>query len=102
MQAKPTSSPSTASNLEILDPDRIAGNQYGLVHHQDSKLCPKSVTRCEQCRVAFNQTDAVVVKSLGGREQTSMVKQLSTLAISTYTFLQSALKTVIRSLPSKQ
>ena len=54
----------------MLDPDRITGNQYDLVHRQDTKLCPKSVTRCEQCRIVFNQSDAVVVKSVGLRERT--------------------------------
>ena len=39
---------------DILNPHRITGKQYDLVHKDDPKLCPKSVSRCEQCRVAFN------------------------------------------------
>ena len=56
--------------MNFLDPDRISGNQYELVSRDDGKLCPKSVQRCEQCRVAFHQADKVVVKSVGVRERT--------------------------------
>ena len=56
--------------MNFLDPDRISGNQYELVSRDDGKLCPKSVQRCEQCRVAFHQADNVVVKSVGVREST--------------------------------
>ena len=54
----------------MIDPDRIRGNHYSLVHRQDHKLCSKSVTRCEQCRTAFNQTDVVLLKTVGVRERT--------------------------------
>jgi len=33
-------------------------------------MCPKSVQRCEQCRVAFGKSDVVVVKTVGSRERT--------------------------------
>ena len=56
--------------MNFLDPDRISGNQYELVSRDDGKLCPKSVQRCAQCRVAFHQADKVVVKSVGVRERT--------------------------------
>ncbi|RMX57773.1 hypothetical protein pdam_00006752 [Pocillopora damicornis] len=56
--------------MNFLDPDRISGNQYELVSRDDEKLCPKSVQRCEQCRVAFHQADKVVVKSVRVRERT--------------------------------
>ena len=56
--------------MNFLDSDRISGNQYELVSRDDGKLCPKSVQRCEQCRVAFHQVDKVVVKSVGVRERT--------------------------------
>ena len=36
----------------------------------DTKLCPKSVSRCEQCRVASNTSDKVIIKSVGVRERT--------------------------------
>ena len=55
--------------MNFLDPDRISGNQYELVSRDDGKLCPKSVQRCEQCRMAFHQADKVVVKSVGVRVQ---------------------------------
>ena len=55
---------------DILNPDRIAGKQFDLVHRDDHKLCPKTVQRCEQCRVAFNASYKVVVKSNGIRERT--------------------------------
>lgn len=62
------SCPSTQG--DILNPDRITGQHYDLVHRDDTKLCPKSVTRCEQCRVAFNTSDKVIIKSVGVRERT--------------------------------
>ena len=57
-------------NLKLLDPDRISGTQYELVSRRDNKRCPKSVQRCEQCRVAFQQADIVLVKTTGVRERT--------------------------------
>jgi len=56
--------------MDFLNPERITGKQYQLVSRDDSKLCPKSVQRCEQCRTVFNQTDKVVIKSVGVRERT--------------------------------
>lgn len=56
---------------DILNPDRITGKHYDLVHRDDTKLCPKSVTRCKQCRVAFNTSDKVIIKSVGVRERTN-------------------------------
>ena len=67
MEKRPTAATGAAN---FLDPDRISGNQYELVSRDDGKLCPKSVQRCEQCRVAFHQVDKVVVKSVGVRERT--------------------------------
>jgi hypothetical protein len=61
---------SLARPVDILNPDRITGKQYDLVHRDDTKLCPKGVQRCEQCRVNFNQADKVIVKSVGIRERT--------------------------------
>lgn len=62
--------PSSSTQVDILDPDRIAGRQFDLVHRDDNKLCPKTVQRCEQCRVAFNLADKVVIKSVSVRERT--------------------------------
>lgn len=56
--------------MDFFDPERINGKQYQLVSRDDNKLCPKSVQRCEQCRTAFNQTDKLIVKSVGVRERT--------------------------------
>lgn len=56
--------------MDFLDPKRVSGKQYQLVRRDDSKLCPKSVQRCEQCRTAFHQMDKVRVKSVGVRECT--------------------------------
>ena len=58
------------SQLEMLDPDCIAGKQYELMHRNDTKLCPKMVQRCEQCRVSFHQADIVLVKTVGICERT--------------------------------
>ena len=58
---------------DILNPDRITGKQYDLVHKDDTKLCPKSVSRCEQCRVAFNTSDKV-----GVRERTDKSGKIDT------------------------
>jgi hypothetical protein len=59
-----------AAEIDVLNPDRIAGKQFDLVHRNDNKLCPKSVKRCEQCRISFNQADLVLVKTVGVREHT--------------------------------
>ena len=67
MQSNTNTSDDTS---QMLDPDRIPGKQYDLVHRNDNKSCPKSVQRCEQCRIAFHQGDAVVVKTAGVRERT--------------------------------
>ena len=32
--------------------------------------CPKTVQRCEQCRIAFGRNDVVMVKTVGNRERT--------------------------------
>ena len=59
LQVQPKKKGSGDEDLGLLDPDRIRGKQYELVHRSDTKLCPKSVQRCEQCRVAFHQGDIV-------------------------------------------
>ena len=41
-----------------------------LVHRDHPKLCPKSVWRCEHCRIAFKATDILLVKTVGVREIT--------------------------------
>ena len=61
---------------DILNPDRMSGKQYDLVHKDDTKLCPKSVTRFGQCRVAFNTSDKVMIKSVGVRERTDKSEKI--------------------------
>ncbi len=36
-----------AAEIDVLNPDRIAGKQFDLVHRNDNKLCPKSVNSVE-------------------------------------------------------
>jgi hypothetical protein len=68
----------------FLDPERISGKQYELVSRDDSKLCPKSLQRCEQCRVSFNQADKVLVKSVGIRERTHKAGKVVTYSGNVY------------------
>ena len=56
--------------MDFLDPERVNGKQYQLSRRNDTIPCPKSVERCEQCRIAFCQTDKVIVESVGVREHT--------------------------------
>ena len=56
--------------IDELNPDRILGKQFDLVHRDDKKLCPSGVQRCEQCRISFNQADKAIVKTVGVRERT--------------------------------
>ena len=59
------------NKLNFPDPDREVQQQYLLVYRDDTKLCPKSVQRCEQCRLAFSsRPDFPVVKTVGIRERT--------------------------------
>eukprot|EP00794_Sanderia_malayensis_P005835 gene5835-6532_t len=54
----------------FLDPDRQQSGEYQLVHRDDTKSCPKSVSRCQQCRIAFQSSDVVLIKTTGVREIT--------------------------------
>ena len=85
--------------MELLDPDRISGKQFELVSRLDNKRCPKSVQRCEQCRVAFQQADIVLVKTVGVRERTDKSGKLVKYMGNVYLhFLTSVLKNLIRAL----
>ena len=60
---------SDENKLDFPDPDREVQQQYLLVYRDDTKLCPKSVQRCEQCRLAFSSPpDFLVVKSRKNRK----------------------------------
>ena len=84
--------------MNFLDPDRISGNQYELVSRDDGKLCPKSVLRCEQCRVAFHQADKVVFKSVGVQERTDKSGKTKCLSEYDQKFAFSALTVPARTL----
>ena len=45
---------SDENKLDFQDHDQEVQQRYLLVYRDDTKLCPKSVQRCEQCRLAFS------------------------------------------------
>ena len=58
------------NKLDFPDPKREA-QQYLFVYRDDTKLCPKSVQRCEQCRLALSSPpDFLLVKPVGIRKRT--------------------------------
>ena len=65
------------AEIDVLNPDRITGKQFDLVHRTDNKLCPKTVQRCEQCHISFNQADTVLVKTVGVRDRTDKTGKIS-------------------------
>ena len=65
------------AKIDVLNPDKITGKQFDLVHRTDNKLCPKTVQRCEQCRISFNQADTVLVKTVGVRKHTDKTGKIS-------------------------
>ena len=65
---------SDENNLDFSDPEQEVQQQYLLVHRDDTKLCPKLVQRCEQCRLAFSSPpDFFVIKTVNiqGRTEKS-------------------------------
>ena len=60
---------SDENKLDFPDPKQEV-QQYFLVYRDDMKLCPKSVQRCEQCRLDFSSPDFLVIKTVGIRERT--------------------------------
>ena len=58
-----------SSSLHLFDPDRVEVKQYHLVLRCDTKSCPPSLSRCQQCRTAFGSADIAVVKTSGERER---------------------------------
>ena len=61
---------SDENKLDFPDPKQEVQQQYFLVYRDDMKLCPKSVQRCEQCRLDFSSPDFLVIKTVGIRERT--------------------------------
>ena len=53
------------NELVALDPFRTETNLYHLVHRDDTKNCPKKVTRCEYCKILFTNADIVLIKTKG-------------------------------------
>ena len=58
-----------SSSLHLFEPDRVEVKQYHLDFQCDTKSCPPSVSRCQQCRTAFGSADIAVVKTSGKRER---------------------------------
>ena len=79
-------------------PDQLlfhGAKHYDLVHRDDNKLCPKSVQRCEQCHVAFNHADKVLVKNVGMRERTDKLGEIVKYTGNVYVhYLTTCLKAV--------
>ena len=65
-----TSNEGIVEDLSFLNPYRQKVKKYVLIHRGDTKNCPKGVTRCEYCRVNFDSSDMVIVKTSGKREST--------------------------------
>ena len=59
-----------AEDLSFLNPYRVKENNYMLVHRDDLKNCPKAVIRCQKCRVSFDSSDVVIIKTSGRRDGT--------------------------------
>ena len=61
-----------SDNLDVsfVDTDKYQPRKYQLVHCDDPEMCPKSARRREHCRIAFNATDVLLVKTVGVREIT--------------------------------
>ena len=54
--------------LIFLDPSRHQSGQYTIVLRGDHKLCPKSVKRCQQCRMdSTDINNKYVIKTVGAR-----------------------------------
>ena len=42
---------------------------YNLVIRKDHKPCPKQATRCEECKIVFQDDDMAVIKTKGMRQR---------------------------------
>ena len=58
-----------SSSLHLFDPYRVEVKQCHLVHRCDTKSCPPSVSRGQQCRTAFGSADIAIVKTSDERER---------------------------------
>ena len=65
-----TNSEGEAEDLAFLDPYRTRTTKYMMVHRSDFKNCPKGVKRCQSCRIQFDNSDAVLIRSTGTRDET--------------------------------
>ena len=45
-------------------------NLYHLVHRDDTKNCPKKVTRCEYCKILFTNAGIILIKTKRKRQFT--------------------------------
>ena len=57
-------------SIAFFDPDRESRGKYMLVHREDTKLCPISVSICQQCRTSVQESDVIVIKTVGARDMT--------------------------------
>ena len=65
--------PTTADDdgdLLFRDPYRTINNPYHMVL-KGTKNCPKSVKRCESCKIAFTKADKALIRTRGIRDFTS-------------------------------
>ena len=63
------------NELVALDPFRMETNLYHLVHRDDTRKCPKKVTRYECYKMLFTNTDIVLIKTKGKRQFTCPKKE---------------------------
>ena len=67
---------SDENKLDFPNPKREVQQHYLLVYRDDTRLCPKSVQRCEQCRLAFSSpADFLVVTTVGIRIRTEKSRE---------------------------
>ncbi len=67
----PRGNSTNGKRMDPLNPDRHLEKQFLLVHRSDSRNCPSSVKRCQNCKKMFTASDWVVVRTEGIREWTA-------------------------------
>ena len=80
---------SDENKLDFPDPKQEVQQQYFLVYRDDMKLCPKSVQRCEQCRLDFSSPDFLVIKTVGIRERTEKWAEKKIVELFTFILFES-------------
>ena len=68
---KKSNKPSYQGNeLVALDPFPMETNLYHLGHRDDTKNCPKKVTRCKYCKIIFTNAYIVLIETKAKRQFT--------------------------------